>query len=151
MPLFKQCWEVNSCVLTFLGVGFGGNLVQGFRIYAWRAVPSFPQIALCLPSFALRPQPFNFSKLIVLLIIWLMPIYRHSIILLRYIADPYLLLVAVPIPEVVVGTLPSLQELPLRLQSQRLPWSLPSQSSSAEWWGKSWIVPSQGLSRINDK
>ena len=46
-------------MLTFLEVGFGGNLVQGFRAYAWRAVPSFPQIALCFPSFALRPQPFN--------------------------------------------------------------------------------------------
>ena len=45
-------------MLTFLEVGFGGNLVQGFRVYAWRAVPSFPQIALCFPSLALRPQPF---------------------------------------------------------------------------------------------
>ena len=25
-------------------------------------MPSFPQIALCFPSFALRPQPFNLSK-----------------------------------------------------------------------------------------
>ena len=47
-------------MLTFLEVGFWGNLVQGFRVYAWRAVPSFPQIALCFPSFALRPQPFQF-------------------------------------------------------------------------------------------
>ena len=39
-------------------MGFGGNLVQGFRAYAWRAVPSFPKIALCFPSLALRPQPF---------------------------------------------------------------------------------------------
>ena len=39
-------------------MGFGGHLVQGFRVYAWRAVPSFPQIALCFPSLALRPQPF---------------------------------------------------------------------------------------------
>ena len=59
MLLFKQCWEVNSYVLTFLEVGFGGNLLQGFRVYAWRAVPSFPQIAQCFPSLALRPQPFN--------------------------------------------------------------------------------------------
>ena len=42
-------------------VGFGGNLVQGFRVYAWRAVPSFPQIALWVPSLALRPQPFEIS------------------------------------------------------------------------------------------
>ena len=40
-------------------MGFGGNLVHGFRVYAWRAVPSFPQIALCFPSLALRPQPFH--------------------------------------------------------------------------------------------
>ena len=39
-------------------MGFGGNLVQGFRVYAWRAVPSFPQIALWVPSLALWPQPF---------------------------------------------------------------------------------------------
>ena len=39
-------------------MGFAGNSVQGFRVYAWKAVPSFPQIALCFPSFALRPQPF---------------------------------------------------------------------------------------------
>ena len=45
-------------MLTFLEVGFGGNLVQGFRVYAWRAVPSFPQIELWVPSLALRPQPF---------------------------------------------------------------------------------------------
>ena len=45
-------------MLSFLEVEFGGNLVQGFRVYAWRAVPSFPQIALYFPSFALRPQPF---------------------------------------------------------------------------------------------
>ena len=45
-------------MLTFLEVGFAANLVQGFRVYAWRAVPSFPQIALCFPSFALWPQPF---------------------------------------------------------------------------------------------
>ena len=42
-------------------MGFGGNLVQGFRVYAWRAVPRFPQIALCFPSLALRPQPFGRS------------------------------------------------------------------------------------------
>jgi len=48
-------------VLTFLEVGFGGNLVQGFRAYAWRAVPSFPQIALWGPSLAFWPQPFNSS------------------------------------------------------------------------------------------
>ena len=45
-------------MLTFLEVGFGGNLVQGFRAYAWRAVPSFPQIALWGPSLAFWPQPF---------------------------------------------------------------------------------------------
>ena len=39
-------------------MGFGGNLVQGFRAYAWRAVPSFPQIALWSPSLAFWPQPF---------------------------------------------------------------------------------------------
>ena len=60
MLLFKQCWAVNSSVLTFLEVGFWGNLVQGFRVYAWRAVPSFPQIALCFLTLALRPQPFEF-------------------------------------------------------------------------------------------
>ena len=49
-------------MLTFLEVGFGGNLVQGFRVNAWRAVPSFPQIA-SFPSFALRPQPLSdFNK-----------------------------------------------------------------------------------------
>ena len=47
-------------MLTFLEVGFGGNLVQGFRVYAWRAVPSFPQIALWCPSLAFWPQPFPF-------------------------------------------------------------------------------------------
>ena len=46
-------------MLTFLEVGFGGNLVQGFRVYAWRAVPSLLQIALCFPSLALWPQPFS--------------------------------------------------------------------------------------------
>ena len=40
------CWDVNSSLLTFLLVGFGGNLVQGFRVCTWRAVPSFPQIVL---------------------------------------------------------------------------------------------------------
>ena len=38
-------------------MGFGGNLVQGFRVYAWRAVPCLLQIALWVPSFALWPQP----------------------------------------------------------------------------------------------
>ena len=46
-------------MLTFLEVGFGGYLVQGLRVYALRAVPSFPQIALCFPSLALRPQPLE--------------------------------------------------------------------------------------------
>ena len=41
-------------MLTFLEVG---NLVQGFRVYAWRAVLSLLQIALWDPSFALWPQP----------------------------------------------------------------------------------------------
>ena len=45
-------------MLTFLEVGFAANLVQGFRAYAWRAVPSLLQIALCFPSLALWPQPF---------------------------------------------------------------------------------------------
>ena len=40
-------------------MGFGGNLVQGFRAYAWRAVPSFPQITLWGPSLAFWPQPFK--------------------------------------------------------------------------------------------
>jgi len=31
--VFKQCGEVNPLVLTFLDVGFGGNMVQGFRSY----------------------------------------------------------------------------------------------------------------------
>ena len=35
------------------------NLVQGFRIYPWIAVPSFPQIPLCCFSFAIRPQPLR--------------------------------------------------------------------------------------------
>ena len=46
-------------MLTFLEVGFGGNLVQWFGVYAWRAVPSFPQIAPWGPSFTLWPQPLN--------------------------------------------------------------------------------------------
>ena len=29
-----------------------------------RAVPSFPQIALCFPSFTLRPQPFDIMHLL---------------------------------------------------------------------------------------
>ena len=53
--------------MTFLEVGFGGNLVQGFRAYAWRAVPSFPQITLCFPSFALRPQPLCYRTIFYLL------------------------------------------------------------------------------------
>ena len=48
-------------MLTFLEVGFGGNLVQGFRAYAWRAVPNFPQIALWGPSLAFWPQPFWYN------------------------------------------------------------------------------------------
>ena len=40
-------------------MGFGGNLVQGFRIYPWIAVPNFPQILLCFFSLALWPQPFE--------------------------------------------------------------------------------------------
>ena len=44
-------------MLTFLEEGFAANLVQGFRVYAWRAVPSLLQIALWDPSFALWPQP----------------------------------------------------------------------------------------------
>ena len=50
-------------MLTFLEVGFGGNLVQGFRAYAWRAVPSFPQIALWGPSFTFWPQPLRICLL----------------------------------------------------------------------------------------
>ena len=65
MLLFKQCWEVNSKVSTFLEVGLGGNLVQGFRVYAWRAVPSFPQIALWGPSLAFWPQPFALVTLLI--------------------------------------------------------------------------------------
>ena len=38
------------------------NLVQGFRIYPWIAVPSFPQILLCFFSLALRPQPLRFLR-----------------------------------------------------------------------------------------
>ena len=53
-------------MLTFLEVGFGGNLVQGFRAYAWRAVPSFPQIALWGPSFAFWPQPFGRIETLIL-------------------------------------------------------------------------------------
>ena len=45
------CSSVNSSVLTFLLVGFGGNLVQGFRVYPWTAVQSFPQIVLCFSLF----------------------------------------------------------------------------------------------------
>ena len=48
--------------MTFLEVGFGGNLVQGFRVYAWRAVPNLLQIALWVPSFALWPQPFQWQS-----------------------------------------------------------------------------------------
>ena len=46
-------------MLTFLEVGFGGNLVQGFRVYAWRAVPSFPQIALCALEMQSDPSPLE--------------------------------------------------------------------------------------------
>ena len=49
-------------MLTFLEVGFGGNLVQGFRAYAWRAVPSFLQIALWGPSLAFWPQPLQDAR-----------------------------------------------------------------------------------------
>ena len=42
----QAVWDVNPLVLTFLEVGFVGILVQGFRVYAWRAVPGFPPIAL---------------------------------------------------------------------------------------------------------
>ena len=105
----------------------------------------------CIYFLILIISKFIVSTSIILLIIWFLGIQYFF---LRYIADPYL-----PIPEVIVGTVPFLQELrvevfcqlPLRLQSQRLPWSLPSQSWSAECWGKSRIAPSQGLSRINDK
>ena len=45
------CWDVNSSVLTFVLVGFGGNLVQGFRVYPWTTVPSFPQIVLWFSLF----------------------------------------------------------------------------------------------------
>jgi len=45
------CWDVNSSVLTFLLVGFGGNLVQGFRVFTWRAVPSLPQMVLWFSLF----------------------------------------------------------------------------------------------------
>ena len=55
-------------MLTFLEVGFAANLVQGFRAYASRAVLSFPQIALCFPSFALRPQPL--CRLFWLSLVW---------------------------------------------------------------------------------
>ena len=37
----------------------GGNLVQGFRVYAWRAVPSFPQIALCALEMQSDPSPLE--------------------------------------------------------------------------------------------
>ena len=43
-------------------MGFGGNLVQELRVYAWRAVPSFPQIALWGPSLAFWPQPFEIES-----------------------------------------------------------------------------------------
>ena len=46
-------------MLTFLEVRFGGNLVQGFRVYAWRAVPSFPQITLCALEMQSDPSPLN--------------------------------------------------------------------------------------------
>ena len=58
-------------MLTFLEVGFGGNLVHGFRAYAWRAVPSFPQIALWGPSFTLWPQPFKGVIVVQLRTKWL--------------------------------------------------------------------------------
>ena len=45
------CWDVNSSLLTFVLVGFGGNLVQGFRVYPWTTVPSFPQIVLWFSLF----------------------------------------------------------------------------------------------------
>ena len=46
-------------MLTFLEVGFAANLVQGFRVYAWRAVPSFPQIALCALEMQSDPSPLE--------------------------------------------------------------------------------------------
>ena len=39
-------------------MGFGGNLVQGFRVYARRAVPSFPQTALCALEMQPGPSPY---------------------------------------------------------------------------------------------
>ena len=59
MLLFKQCWEVNSKVLTFLEVRLGGNFVQGFRVYAWRTVPSFPKMALCALEIQSDPSPLG--------------------------------------------------------------------------------------------
>ena len=50
-------FQMLTLKCSFLEVGFGGNLVQGFRAYAWRAVPSFPQITLWGPSLAFWPQP----------------------------------------------------------------------------------------------
>ena len=57
MLLFKLCLDVNPQVLTFLEVGFGGNLVEGFRVYALKAVPSFPQIAQCALEMQSDPSP----------------------------------------------------------------------------------------------
>ena len=45
------CSNVNSSVLTLVLVGFGGNLVQGFRVYPWTTVPSFPHIVLWFSMF----------------------------------------------------------------------------------------------------
>ena len=54
-----RCSNVNSWVLTFVLVGFGGNLVQGFRVYPCTSVPSFPHIPLYFFRVAIRPQPLS--------------------------------------------------------------------------------------------
>ena len=46
-------------MLTFLEVGYGGNFLQGFRANARRAVPNFPQIALCALEMQSDPSPLK--------------------------------------------------------------------------------------------
>ena len=49
-------------MLTFLDVGFGGNMVQGFRLYDWWAMPSFLVIALFALEMQSDPSPCSIFR-----------------------------------------------------------------------------------------
>ena len=49
--------------VNFSRSGIWGNLVQGFRVYVWRDVPSFPQITKCALEMQSDPSPFLFHVL----------------------------------------------------------------------------------------